>query len=71
MRPLLFAAARVFAAALAGVAVARWSGLDAAAATALAFAVYLGALLAAGVLNRDEVEFVRSAVAGARGASRT
>jgi O-antigen/teichoic acid export membrane protein len=71
VRPLLLSAARVFAAAIAGVAVARWSTLGAVPATALALAVYVGALVVLRVLNREELDFVRTVIAGATGASKS
>jgi hypothetical protein len=71
VRPILLAVARVFAAAIFAVAVGRWSGLPGLPATMLGLVVYVVALVAIGVLNRDEVAFVRSVVATATRASRS
>jgi O-antigen/teichoic acid export membrane protein len=65
VRPLLLSAARTMAAVLVGVFAARWSGLDPLAATALALAVYGVGLVLTGVMNRDEVRFVRSVLRSA------
>jgi O-antigen/teichoic acid export membrane protein len=66
VRPLLLSVLRVFGAVIVGVAAARWSGLSAVPATALALGVYAFALVASGVWNRDEIRFVRSVLESAR-----
>jgi PST family polysaccharide transporter len=65
VRPILFAVARVFAAAIFAVAVGRSSGLAGLPATLLGLVIYVVTLIAIGVLNRDEVAFVRAVVATA------
>jgi len=67
VRPLLVAAARVVVAVGAAVVAGRASGLGPVGGSGVALVVYAVALVVLGVLNRDEIRFVRSAIGSALG----
>jgi O-antigen/teichoic acid export membrane protein len=67
VKPCLLAGVRVFVAVGAGVAIGRWAGSGVLVALVLALAVYLVTLVVLGVLNREEMTFVRTVLGSVRG----
>jgi O-antigen/teichoic acid export membrane protein len=70
VRPLLLSAGRICLAVVGAVALSRWSGLAPLRATILGLALYVVALGALGVLNSEEIRFVRLLIGSASRARR-